>query len=73
MLYDPDNVVSAQFLNSVLGDNSSDVVDFVFNRHDNQSFTCSGFVTNVSTNVAVGAVQAVSVSFQISGKPKGVF
>ena len=73
VLYDPDNVVSAQFLNSVLGDNSSDVVDFVFNRHDNQSFTCSGFVTNVSTNVAVGAVQAVSVSFQISGKPKGVF
>ena len=73
VLYDPDNVVAAQFINSVFGNNTSDVVDFVFNRHDNQSFTCSGFVTNVSTNVAVGAVQAVSVSFQISGKPKGVF
>ena len=73
VLYDPENVVATQFINSIFGNSADDAVDFVFNRHDNQSFTCRGFVTNVSTSVSVGAVQAVSVSFQISGKPKGAF
>lgn len=73
VLYDPENVVATQFINSIFGNSADDAVDFVFNRHDNQSFTCRGFVTNVSTNVSVGAVQAVSVSFQISGKPSGAF
>ena len=73
ILYDPANVTANQFINSIFGNSADDTVDFVFNRHDNQSFQCAGFVTNVSTSVSVGAVQAVSISFQVSGKPKGEF
>lgn len=73
VLYDPDNSVAASFVNSVFGNSSNDTLDFVFNKVDNQSFTCKGFVTNISTSVAVGTVQAVSVTFQVSGKPHGVF
>lgn len=73
VLYDPENAVAAGFINSIFGNSADDTVDFVFNRHDNQSFSCKGFVTNVSTSVAVGTVQAVSVTFQVSGKPSGVF
>ena len=74
VLYDPENTVASQFISSIFNDGSAnDSVDFVFNRHDNQSFQCRGFVTNVSTSVSVGDVQAVSVSFQVSGKPKGAF
>lgn len=73
ILYDPANVTANQFINSIFGNSADDMVDFVFNRHDNQSFQCAGFVTNVSTSVSVGAVQAVSISFQVSGKPKGEF
>ena len=73
VLYDPENSVAASFVNSVFGNSSNDTLDFVFNKVDNQSFTCKGFVTNISTSVAVGTVQAVSVTFQVSGKPRGVF
>ena len=73
VLYDPDNSIATQFINSIFGNSAEDTVDFVFNRLGNQSFTCKGFVTNVSTSVSVGAVQAVSVSFQVTGKPRGVF
>lgn len=73
VLYDPENGIAASFVNSVFGNSSNDTLDFVFNKVDNQSFTCKGFVTNVSTSVAVGTVQAVSVTFQVSGKPSGVF
>ena len=73
VLYDPDNSTAAQFINSIFGTSADDTVDFVFNRLDNQSFQCRGFVTNISSNVSVGAVQAVSVSFQVCGKPSGAF
>jgi hypothetical protein len=74
VLYDPANAQASVFLNSIFN-NSEDVeaVNFVFNRLDNKSFSCTGFVTSVSPSVSVGSVQAVSVSFQVSGKPVGEF
>lgn len=74
ILYDPANVQASVFLNSVFANaEGTETVDFVFNRLDNKSFKCNGFVTSVSPSVSVGSVQAVSISFQVSGKPVGEF
>tara|TARA_R110001592_G_scaffold118043_1_gene320357 strand:- start:2260 stop:2655 length:396 start_codon:yes stop_codon:yes gene_type:complete len=74
VLYDPANRVAAALLNSVFdNDKTSDSVDFVLNRQEGTSISCSAFVTSVSPSVSVGAVQAVSISFQINGKPDGNF
>ena len=37
------------------------------------TFKCTCFLTSVSPSVSVGDVQAVSVSFQVNGKPEGGF
>ena len=74
VLYDPSNVNATSFLNSIFENvETTQTVDFVFYKADNKSFSCAGFVTNISPSISVGAVQAVSVSFQVSGKPVGVF
>jgi hypothetical protein len=74
VLYDPANVQANVFLNSIFSNSElTQTVNFVFNRTDNKSFACEGFVTSVSPSISVGAVQAVSVSFQVSGKPIGAF
>lgn len=74
VLYDPSNVQASVFLNSVFANaEGTETVDFVFNRLDNKSFKCNGFVTSVSPSISVGSVQAVSISFQVSGKPIGEF
>lgn len=74
VLYDPSNVQASVFLNSVFAnEEGTETVDFVFNRLDNKSFKCNGFVTSVSPSISVGSVQAVSISFQVSGKPIGEF
>lgn len=73
VLYDPENTTANQFINSIWSETADQKVDFVFNRHDSKSFSCVGFITSIGTSVSVGAVQAVSVSFQVVGKPAGVF
>jgi len=74
VLYDPGNAQAVVFLNSILNNsNMEESVEFVFNRLDDQAFKCKGFLTSVSPSVNVGEVQAVSVSFQVSGKPVGTF
>ena len=74
VLYDPSNRVAAALLNSVFGnEQTSDSVDFVLSRQEGTSISCSGFVTSISPSVSVGAVQAVSISFQVNGKPVGNF
>jgi len=74
VLYDPSNVNATSFLNSIFENvETTQTVDFVFYKADNKAFSCVGFVTNISPSISVGAVQAVSVSFQVSGKPVGVF
>ena len=74
ILYDPGNVNANSLLNSIFSNAETvETLDFVFHRSDNKSFSCVGFVTNASESVSVGSVQAVSISFQVSGKPTGVF
>ena len=73
LLYDPQESNSNALMNSVFRNDASDELSFILNRKDGQQFICSGFLTSVSPSVSVGAVQAVSVSFQVSGKPIGNF
>ena len=78
LLYDPSNSLANDFLNSIMEDNaSSQEVTFKLNRRGladgGGSFKCNGFLTSVSPSISVGAIQAVSVTFQVSGKPEGGF
>ena len=78
LLYDPGNSVANNFLNSILVDTgNTQELTFKLNRrglgNGGGSFTCTGFLTSVSPSISVGDVQAVSVSFQVSGKPSGEF
>jgi len=78
LLYDPSNSTANTFLNSILEDNTTtQELTFKLNRRGlpdgGGSFVCSGFLTSVSPSVSVGSVQAVSVSFQVNGKPEGGF
>ena len=74
VLYDPNETRDKQFLNSIWKDGvSNESVAFCLNRADGTQFSCEGFLTSVSPSVSVGAVQAVSISFQISGPIDGRF
>ena len=73
VLYDPDDAASRTLLNSIFNNNSSDDVEFVFDNAANSRFQCTAFLTSVSPSVAVGDVQAASVSFQVSGPINGRF
>ena len=83
LLYDPSNEDANAFLDKIFltsgetGYTAPDTVTFEMNRFNyplaGGSFECSGFLTSVSPSVSVGSVQAVSINFQISGKPTGVF
>ena len=76
LLYDPNNTTASSFLNTIFDNSGSEKqVIFKMNRKGfgGGNFTCNGFLTSVSPSVSVGDVQAVSVSFQVNGKPDGVF
>jgi len=73
ILYDPEEASGNNLLNSINANGQNDTVDFVLSRADGKRFRCSGFLTSVSPSVTVGAVQAVSVSFQVSGAVDGEF
>jgi hypothetical protein len=74
VLYDPSNRTAADLLNSIFdNDQPNDFVVFVLSRQEGNSISCSGFLTNISPSVSVGAVQAVSVAFQVTGKTAGNF
>lgn len=83
LYYDPSNQNANDFLNTIwlsqgeAGYNAPDEVTFKMNRQNyplaGGTFECTGFLTSVSPSVSVGAVQAVSIAFQISGKPSGKF
>ena len=61
-------------LNSIF-DNAggTEQVSFVLTDSNNKVITCNVFLTNVSTSVEVGAAQAVTVTFQVSGPITGAF
>ena len=83
LLYDPANQIANDFLNSIFttfgeaGYVEPEELTFKMNRQvyprGGGIFICKGFLTNVGPSVSVGDVQAVSVSFQISGKVDGEF
>ena len=65
--------IKKNFYISIFNNNLSDDVEFVFNNAANSRFQCTAFLTSVSPSVAVGDVQAASVSFQVSGPINGRF
>lgn len=69
VLYDPSEDNS--LLNSIFDNSASDNLEFVFNESAGSRFKCTGFLTAISPSVAVGSVQAVPCSFQISGPVDG--
>ena len=78
LLYDPSNATANKFLNTIFETSGAvEEITFKMNRKSypdgGGSFTCKGFLTSISPSVSVGEVQAVSVSFQVSGKPDGGF
>ena len=73
LLYDPDELTTNQLLNTIFVNGKSQEVSFVLNKNDGSTFRCEGFLTSVSPSVSVGAVSAVSVNFQVNGKPDGEF
>ena len=74
ILYDPSNRTAAALLNSIFdNDQPNDFVVFVLSRQEGNNIRCRGFLTNISPSVSVGAVQSVSVAFQVTGKTAGNF
>ena len=78
LLYDPSNSTANQLLNSILvTEGREEELTFKLNRKNapngGGNFTVNGFITNLSPSISVGAVQAVSITFQVSGKPEGGF
>ena len=71
ILYDPEDANGRALLNSIFDDGEGEQVDFVFNEPAGGRFQCSAFLTSVSPSVATGDVQAVAVSFQVSGPIDG--
>ena len=68
VLYDPSqDEADTKLLNSIFANGQKNTVDFVLNRNDNKALIVTGFLTSVSHSVSVGAVQACSCNFQISG------
>ncbi len=75
ILYDPNNTNAAALMNSIYQTNStpSQSLSFIFNKSRSSSFICNGFITGVNQSVSVGDIQAISINFQVSGKPSGAF
>ncbi len=74
ILYDPTEHQVRELLNSIFENEAGDKgIEFVFDKRESKSLACKAFVTSVSPSVSVGEVQAVSVSFQITGAISGGF
>jgi hypothetical protein len=72
VLYDPDDTAAGLLLNSIFEDaNNDDTCEFIFNEPDGGAFKCSAFVTSMNPAVTVGDIQAVSLSFQVTGPIEG--
>ena len=70
VLYDPSDTNGVALLNSIFNNSASDDVEFVFNGAAGQ-FKCTALLTTVNPSVSVGDVQAVGLSFQVSGPIEG--
>ena len=73
LLYDPTDNNGKTLLNSIFDNTLSDTVQFVFDDPQGREFECQALVTGAEQSVSVGEVQAVNVSFQVSGSIAGRF
>lgn len=73
VLYDPDDANGRMLMNSIFNNQASDDVEFVFNNPAGGRFQVTAILTTVNPSVSVGDVQAVGLSFQVSGPIDGVF
>jgi hypothetical protein len=73
VLYDPDDVTTKSFLNSILSSGTSSIQMVLNTASGGASLTCTAIVTQVSTPVSVGEVTACSINFQITGSLSGTF
>jgi hypothetical protein len=71
VLYDPNDTNGNVLLNSIFENGGDDTCEFVFNEPDGGAFKCSAFVTSMNPSVTVGDIQAVSLSFQVTGAIEG--
>ena len=74
VLYDPSISVANTFLNTIFG-NEEEPVELTFELNSKNktlgggNFVTKGFLTSVSPSTSVGSVSAVSINFQVNGKP----
>ena len=78
LLYDPANKTANEFLNTIFNTPATRrTLTFKMNRLNlpdaGGSFAVDGFLTSVSPSVTVGDIQAVAVTFQVSGAVAGGF
>jgi hypothetical protein len=71
ILYDPSDFAARTLLNSIFENDGDDTCEFVFNEPDGGSFKCTAFLTSMNPAVTTGDIQAVAVSFQVSGPIEG--
>jgi hypothetical protein len=74
VLYDPSRSAANSLLNTILlNDQPESELVFELNRKSKTlgggNIVTKGFLTSVSSSVSVGSVSAVTISFQVNGKP----
>ena len=73
LFYDPNDVDTVDFLNTIFANNSDETVEFVFEKTSGEALGATGFLTSVGPSVAVGEAQACQVQFQFTGAVNGTF
>ena len=73
LFYDPNDVDTVDFLNTIFANNSDETVEFVFEKTGGGALGATGFLTSVGPSVAVGEAQACQVQFQFTGAVNGTF
>ena len=73
LFYDPNDVDTVDFLNTIFANNSDETVEFVFEKTGGEALGATGFLTSVGPSVSVGEAQACQVQFQFTGAVNGTF
>lgn len=73
LFFDATDNHAVAFLNTIWAQNNDEVVEFVFDRVNNEFIEGSGFLTSVGSSVAVGEAQAVDIQFQFNGPVNGTY
>jgi len=75
IMYDPEETSAVNLFNDVLNDSQEPLssVEFVLDSGQSKELSGTAVLTNISTNVQVGAVTACSINFQVSGPVTGGF